>query len=115
MSSDAVAVLAVAPDEARVLAALAHAVPALSVEQDGAGALHLSSDDGRHWFTVEAPVLVRVEGEADRLLGSGPPVPCPGWWVECRADPRVDGAVGAAREFARALAQVGEGTLWTSR
>ncbi|MGY1773874.1 hypothetical protein [Blastococcus sp. SYSU D00813] len=115
MSADAVAVLAAVPDEARVVAALAHAVPALSVEQDGDGALHLSGGDGRYWFTVDAPVLVRVEGEADRLLGSGPPVPCPGWWVEVRADPRVPGAPEAAREFARALAQLGEGTLWASR
>ena len=112
MSSDAIAVLALVPDEALTIAALHHAAPDLSVEQDRAGALHLFGDDGRRWFTVEPPLLVQVQGEADRLLGSGPPVPCPGWWVEVRADADVPGAVAAARALARAMAQLGEGTFW---
>ena len=112
MSSDAVAVLALPPDEAMTIAALHATVPALSLEQDAAGALHLFDDDGRRWFSVDAPLLVQVEGEADRLLGHGPPVPCPGWWVEVRADASVAGAVDASRALARALAQLGRGTFW---
>lgn len=112
MSSDAVAVLALAPDAAMTIAALHATVPALSVEQQADGALHLFDEGGRRWFTAEAPVLVQVEGEDDRLLGAGPPLPCPGWWVEVRADAAVPGAVEAARGFARALAQLGEGGFW---
>lgn len=112
MSSDAVAVLALVPDEAMTIAALGRVAPGLSLEQDAAGALHLFDDAGRRWFTVEPALLVQVEGEADRLLGSGPPVPCPGWWLEVRADAGVPGAVDAARAMARAMAQLGEGTFW---
>ena len=112
MSSDTVAVLAVAPDEAMTVAALHATVPALSLEQDGEGTLHLFDDEGRCWFTADPPVLVQVQGEDDRLLGSDPPLPCPGWWVEIRARADVPGAVEAARAFARALARLGEGGFW---
>jgi hypothetical protein len=116
VTSDAVAVCALAPDEAMTIAALATAAPSLNVEQGPDNALHLYDDDGRWWCTVDPPVLVQVEGEADRLLGSGPPVPCPGWWVECRADPALPEAVETGRSLARALAHLGRGTVWrTSR
>jgi hypothetical protein len=112
VSSDAVAVLEIAPDEAMTIAALHATVPQLSLEQDSTGALHLFDDADRRWFTIDPPLLVQVEGEADRLLGHGPPVPCPGWWVEVRADASVAGAVDAGRAMARALAQLGQGTFW---
>jgi hypothetical protein len=115
VTADSVAVLALPPDELMVLAALKVSAADLMVEQRADGGMDLFSPAGQWLFGFDPPLLVQVPGEDDRLLGTGPAVPCPGWWVEVRADARTPDAVHRARTFLRAVTQLGKGTLWASR
>ena len=55
--------------------------------------LRLCAPDGRPLVSVEAPLLVQVPGEAERLLGRNVPVPF--WWTEARASGAVPGGRAA--------------------
>lgn len=60
---------------------------------------------------MEAPLLVSVEGEAERLLGAAAP-PVPYWWTEARATTGVAEAEQLAGAFATRLAALVGGSAW---
>lgn len=62
---------------------------------------------------IDAPVLVSVPGEAERLLGTS--VSEPTWWVEIRAAADSPEAEQAARICANELAAQHNGTVWSAR
>ncbi|GGO89382.1 hypothetical protein GCM10012280_32390 [Wenjunlia tyrosinilytica] len=78
--------------------------------------LQLCDDSGRPLVSIEAPVLVRVPGEAARLLGPDcAAAPTPAWWVEARASTAVKDAERLAGAFAGRLAALLGGTVWPPR
>lgn len=111
MTTDAVALTERMPDNWSLLAALMSAGPdtVLTTRADGA-VIQLSDADGRLLAAVETPTLMRVPGEAARLLGVevGGPV----WWTEVRAATATRQAEPLAGTIAtRLTAQLG-GTVW---
>ncbi len=69
-------------------------------------------EGGRVLFSVEVPVLVRVPGEVERVLGPGVrPVAVPVWFIEVRAS-EVDGAEVPAMRFAAELSLQLDGSVW---
>ncbi|MBU5944305.1 hypothetical protein ACPC37_19380 [Streptomyces griseoincarnatus] len=72
------------PEDAAHLGAAGQPVrggPEAAVTAEARGAvLRLCAPDGRPLVSVEAPLLVQVPGEAERLLGRNMPVPF--WWTE---------------------------------
>jgi hypothetical protein len=121
MTADFVALCRHEPDTGTTLAALSAAGPELRVRGvEQAGLIQLCDDDGRTLVTIESPLLVRVPGEAGRLLGPGVDAPYPVWWVEARAcaDAGTTGHAdghAAARLFTEALAAATGGCIWPSR
>lgn len=127
MTADFIALCRNEPDIGVTLAALAAAAPELRVRPiEQAMLLEVCDDDGRALVTIESPLLVRVPGEAARLLGPGVDAPHPAWWVEARAtdgtapgggaddDDRGDGRA-VARRFVEALAAATDGCTWPGR
>ena len=116
MTRDAVALLATAPDVRDVAAALLAAGERFRIRSAADGAVvQLCDDQGRPLVSIEVPVLVRVPGEVERLLGAevaGRLPPPPLWWVETRAPSARDGAEGLGRRFAEALAARCGGIVW---
>ena len=104
MTVDAIALCRERPDLAAALGAL----PALPVRPLPRGPLVQLCDGAGPLVTLEGPVLVRVPGEVERLLGLV--VDGPVWWVEARA--RDAGAYGLARRAAQALVDAAGGTVW---
>jgi hypothetical protein len=115
VTRDIVALLAVAPDVHDVAAALLAAGERFHIRSAAAGAVvQLCDDRGRPLVSIEVPVLVRVPGEVERLLGdrvAGVPPP-PLWWVETRAPSGREGAERLARRFAETLAARCRGVVW---
>jgi hypothetical protein len=115
VTRDVVALLAAAPDVHDVAAALLAAGERFRVRPAAAGAVvQLCDDQGRPLVSIEVPVLVRVPGEVERLLGdrvAGVPTP-PLWWVETRAPSTREGAERLGRRFAEALAARCQGVVW---
>ena len=115
MTRDAVALLAAAPDVRDVAAALLAAGERFGVRPAAAGAVvQLCDTQGRPLVSIEVPVLVRVPGEVERLLGeglAGVPAP-PLWWGETRAPSGREGAERLARRFAETLAARCQGVVW---
>jgi hypothetical protein len=115
VTRDVVALLATAPDVHDVAAALLAAGERFGVRSATSGAVvQLCEDDGRPLVSIEMPVLVRVPGEVERLLGDGvADVPAPPlWWVETRAPSTREGAERLGRRFAEALAARCRGVVW---
>jgi hypothetical protein len=114
VTRDIVALLAVAPDVHDVAAALLAAGERFHIRSAAAGAVvQLCDDRGRPLVSIEVPVLVRVPGEVERLLGdrvAGMPPPL--WWVETRAPSGREGAERLARRFAETLAGRCRGVVW---
>jgi hypothetical protein len=111
VSMDLVALCRELPSRDTVIAALVAAGPDLTVTGDESGAVvRLLDQCGRPLFAVEAPLLVQVAGEVERLLGVVAEVPV--WWVEIRAVSGRDDAAEAARRFAERLAGTSEGAVW---
>jgi hypothetical protein len=111
VTADLIALCREQPDRDAVTAALAAAGPELSVAGDPSGAfVRLLDPSGAHLFAVEAPILVQVPGEVERLLSVGfdPPV----WWVEIRAVSGRDDAIESARRFAQRLVSRLGGAVW---
>jgi hypothetical protein len=115
MSMDVVAVATREPDEEAIAGALMAAGPELWMAGGlGGGVIRLlESEGGRLVVFVETPILIRVPGELERLLGPAfahlePPV----WWVEVRAMEDVEGAEVAAVRFAAELSLRLEGEVW---
>jgi hypothetical protein len=97
VTKDVIALTPKMPDAWALLAGLYAAGPGTDVSSTAGGAvLHLRSPDGRPLVSVEAPLLVQVPGEAERLLGQDVPVPF--WWTEVRAStavPRAERLAGS--------------------
>jgi hypothetical protein len=116
VTRDVVALLGTAPDVHDVAAALLAAGERFRVRSAAAGAVvQLCDDQGRPLVSIEVPVLVRVPGEVERLLGdqTAADVPSPPlWWVETRAPSTREGAERLGRRFAEALAARCHGVVW---
>ncbi|MFF7411043.1 DUF6177 family protein [Streptomyces lydicus] len=112
MTKDVVALTRRMPDPWTMLAGLLSGGPDNLVDTAGEGAVvRLCDDEGRPLVSVEAPLLVQVPGEAERLLGATPP-PLPYWWTEARATTGVEHAEQLAGTFAARLAALADGTAW---
>lgn len=114
MTKDVIALTPTMPDTWALLAGLYAGGPDLEVgaAHDGA-VLQLRTAAGRPLVSVEAPLLVHLPGEAQRLLGSDVPVPeAPFWWTEARASTAVPEAEPLAGSLCGRLATLLGGTTW---
>lgn len=112
MTKDVIALTERLPDAWSVLVGLLAGGPDLRVDTAAEGAVvQLCDGEGRTLLSVEAPMLLRVPGEANRLLdadaGDGPR-----WWVEARAATGVPRAERLAGAFAARLTALLGGTVW---
>jgi hypothetical protein len=110
VSKDLVALLSSRPDLHAALAALGEP---LEIRETGGGTLQLHDADGRLLVSVEAPSLVEVHGEAERLLGVSAPVPY--WWVDVRATVEPARALQVAQRLAEGLVSTQGGLVWSGR
>jgi hypothetical protein len=112
MTKDVVALTRTMPDPLSVLAGLLAGGPDMLAGVEGDGAVvQLCDERGRPLVSVEAPLLVRVRGEARRLLGATEPE-VPYWWTEARATTGVKEAEELAGTFAARVATLVGGTAW---
>ncbi|WUB03346.1 DUF6177 family protein [Streptomyces longwoodensis] len=116
MTKDVIALTPRAPDREVLLAALHAGGPDLVVTSDQNGAVtHLGTAPGRPLVSVEAPMLVHVPGEVQRLLG--PHVKAPGgpfWWIDTRASSADPEAHTLARSVCGRLTMLLGGSTWPS-
>ncbi|MGW5733540.1 MULTISPECIES: DUF6177 family protein [Streptomyces] len=114
MTKDVIALTPKMPDINTLLAGLFAGGPDLGVSSLAEGAVvQLCAPDGRPLVSVEAPLLVQVPGEAQRLLGPEVTTPeGPYWWTESRASTAVQEGGRLAGSFAGRLAAVLGGTVW---
>lgn len=106
------------PDAEATIEALLAAGPELLVaDLADSGVTRLHHADGRPLVVIEDIRLVRVPGEAQRLLGidAETEVPHPVWWVESRARDDDPEAEAVARTFIRALLERTGGLSWSNR
>lgn len=116
MTYDIVALCESAPDAGTTLAAMRECGSSLRMTTIERGSfVQLCDGTDRPLVTIEAPRLVRVPGEAQRLLGIDADLPHPVWWVETRAARAEPEAALLARRFTAALLSVTGGTSWQSR
>ncbi|MFF3259475.1 DUF6177 family protein [Streptomyces sp. NPDC002932] len=112
MTKDVIALTTRMPDPWSVLAGLLSGGPDKLVGTRAEGAVvQLCDVRGRPLVSVEAPLLVAVEGEAERLLGASAP-PVPYWWTEARATTGVAEAERLAGTFATRLISLLGGSAW---
>lgn len=117
MTSDIVALVRNQPDISTVVEGMVAFGEALEARDAGDGVVHLHDSEGRLVVSIEAPELVRVPGEAERLLGAEvagrvrPPI----WWVEVRAAAGVPDARRIARKFADDIVHWQGGAVWAGR
>ncbi|MFC9619107.1 DUF6177 family protein [Streptomyces sp. NPDC056930] len=112
MTKDVIALTRRMPDPLTVLAGLLAGGPDTWVGTTGEDAVvQLCDEQGRPLVSVEAPLLVQVAGEAERLLGATAP-PVPFWWTEARATTGVEEAELLAGTFAARLATLAGGSAW---
>lgn len=111
---DVIALTPRMPDSWAVVAGLYAGGPDVEAAGVNDGAVvQLRTADGRPLVSVEAPMLVHVAGEAERLLGDGvgaPPVPY--WWTEVRASTAVPEAAPLAGSVAGRLSMLLGGAVW---
>ncbi|MCQ9183182.1 hypothetical protein KMT30_29885 [Streptomyces sp. IBSBF 2953] len=111
MTKDVIALTPEMPDTWALLAGLYAGGPRTHVSAGSEGAvLRLCAPDGRPLVSVEAPLLVQVPGEAERLLGREVPVPF--WWTEARASGAVPEAERLAGSVCGRLALLLGGSTW---
>jgi hypothetical protein len=110
---DMVALVDGTPSSQDVLAGLSAAGEHLGVRAVGSGAvLQLCDSEEQPLVSMEAPLLVQVAGEVERMLGPGiGPVETPVWWIEVRATAR-DGAKELAEKYAGTLVTRLGGRVW---
>jgi hypothetical protein len=101
------------PGRDHLVAALVAADPSARIAQPVTGGpITLYDRDGVEMFTVQTPLLVRITGEATRLLGVPDEPEPPYCWVDIHA---VDEAGGqCAARFADQLSTSLAGVTWTS-
>jgi hypothetical protein len=113
VSYDVVALIDGRPSYEDVLAGMLAAGPDWLVRDVSEGAvLQLCSPEGQPLASLEAPILIQVPGEVERLLGpelAG--VPTPVWWAEVRAMPQ-EGAPELADRYAAELVKRLGGQVW---
>ncbi|MFE7390539.1 DUF6177 family protein [Streptomyces sp. NPDC057582] len=112
MTKDVIALTPRMPDPLSVIAGLLSGGPDKLVETVGEDAVvQLCDTEGRPLVSVEAPLLVQVAGEAERLLGATAPE-VPFWWTEARATTGVEEAERIAGTFAARLVALAGGSAW---
>ncbi|MGW6285489.1 DUF6177 family protein [Streptomyces sp. NPDC055107] len=112
MTKDVIALTPRMPEPWAVLAGLLSGGPDKLVgTRDEGAVIQLCDAEGRPLVSVEAPLLVSVEGEAERLLGTTAPA-VPYWWTEARATTGVAEAEQLAGTFATRLAALVGGSAW---
>ncbi|MFF1839622.1 DUF6177 family protein [Streptomyces sp. NPDC058231] len=112
MTKDVIALTPRMPDALSVLAGLLSGGPDKLVDTAGEDAVvQLCDEQGRPLVSVEAPLLVQVAGEAERLLGAQAPQ-VPFWWTEARATTGVEEAERIAGTFAARLVSLAGGSAW---
>ncbi|GGW54349.1 DUF6177 family protein [Streptomyces xantholiticus] len=113
MTQDVIALTPAMPDAHTMLAGLYAGGPDLRVGSSGGGAVvHLHTHDGQWVATVEVPLLLQVEGEVRRLLGTGAGAEAPVWWTEVRATAAVSEAGRLAGSMAGRLTSLLGGSTW---
>ncbi|MEU1518554.1 DUF6177 family protein [Streptomyces sp. NPDC005811] len=114
MTTDVIALTPKMPDQASLLAALHAGGPGLELTATDDGAvIRLCTEAGRPLVSVEAPLLVHVPGEAERLLGAGTAAPRPPyWWTEVRASTTPPEAEPLAQSVCGRLTMLLGGTTW---
>ncbi|MEU3513155.1 DUF6177 family protein [Streptomyces longwoodensis] len=114
MTNDVMALTPRMPDPASLAAALYAGGPALELTVTGDGAvIHLCTAAGRPVVSVEAPLLVHVPDEAQRLLGTDAATPAtPYWWTEVRASTAAPGAHELAESVCGRLTMLLGGSTW---
>ncbi|MEU1037111.1 DUF6177 family protein [Streptomyces sp. NPDC005907] len=114
MTKDVIALTPKMPDVWALLTGLYAGGPDLGVSAAADGAvIQLHGPGGRPLVSVEAPVLVQVPGEAQRLLGpSAAGVPLPFWWTEARASTAVPEAERLAAAVCGRLNALLGGITW---
>ncbi|MEU7030790.1 DUF6177 family protein [Streptomyces sp. NPDC046275] len=112
MTKDVIALTPRMPDPVSVLGSLLAGGPDRLVGTQGQDAvIQLCDSEGRPLVSVEAPQLVQVAGEAERLLGATAPS-VPFWWTEARATTGVQEAERLAGTFAGRLVSLLGGSAW---
>ncbi|TGA88451.1 DUF6177 family protein, partial [Streptomyces sp. MZ04] len=114
MTKDVIALTPKMPDTWTVMAGLGAAGPdaELTAAADDA-VIQLCGTGGRPLVSVEAPVLVQVPGEAQRLLGDQVPAPdVPFWWTEARATTSAPEAEHLAGSVCGRLTLLLGGATW---
>ncbi|MEC4016762.1 DUF6177 family protein [Streptomyces sp. H27-D2] len=112
MTKDVIALTPKMPDTWALLAGLYAGGPDLDVTTAHDGAvIQLCAPGGRPLVSVEAPLLVQVPGEAERLLGVRE-AEGPYWWTEARASTAVPEAERLAGSVAGRLTALLGGTTW---
>ncbi|MEW1925612.1 DUF6177 family protein [Streptomyces sp. NPDC088360] len=114
MTKDVIALTPKMPDINTLLAGLFAGGPDLGIDSLAEGAVvQLCAPNGRPLVSVEAPLLIQVPGEAQRLLGAEVASPDgPFWWTEARASTAVEEGERLAGSFAGRLAAILGGTVW---
>ncbi|AUI61008.1 hypothetical protein [Amycolatopsis sp. BJA-103] len=116
MTFDIIGLCADRPDPATALESVLPLNGGLTASTvEGGPVVQLRHPDGRLLVSIEDPRLVRVPGEARRLLGVEIEVPHPVWWVESRAPDEDPEAEAVARAFTEALVGGTGGLSWSSR
>lgn len=112
MSLDIVALVLDQPDPGGMLAGMSGPRGMLGVRHDATtGVTHIHAPEGPLLVAVEAPALVQVKGEVQRLLGVE--VQGPVWWVDIRASVEPDEALVLARTIGDEFVRRHGGVLWT--
>ncbi|MDJ0345617.1 DUF6177 family protein [Streptomyces sp. H10-C2] len=114
MTKDVIALTPKMPDTWTLLAGLYAGGPGLDVSSTHDGAvIQLCTPGGRPLVCVEAPLLVQVPGEAERLLGVRPANgDGPYWWTEARASTATPGAERLAGSVIGRLTALLGGITW---
>jgi hypothetical protein len=114
VTKDVIALTPKMPDTRSLLAGLHAGGPELNVTATDDGAvIQLCTAAGRPLVSVEAPQLVHVAGEAERLLGPQVTAPEPPfWWTETRASTAVPEAEPLAGSVCGRLTMLLGGTTW---
>ncbi|WP_328538098.1 DUF6177 family protein [Streptomyces sp. NBC_00344] len=114
MTKDVIALTRKMPDIWTILAGLYAGGPDLNVSSAHDGAvIQLRARGGRPLVSIEAPFLVQVPGETERLLGAGVQPPGqPFWWTDIRASTAIPEAEALAGSVAARLNALLGGTVW---